>query len=126
MDGYDDPGSWNAWIETATDEPVRSYLREIGEIHRLTEAEAVALLPGVVGGDFESKVRFTEAYLQLVVYIARDFTGVGVELLDLIGAGNIGLIRAIEKIGEVPPGMTFVEFAANLIRQAMSDRLTKE
>ena len=125
VDWYDEPGSWSAWVETAPDDPVRSYLREIGEIPRLTEAEAVALLPRVVGGDFESKVSFTAAYLQLVVYIAKDFAGVGVDLLDLITEGNIGLIRAIEKIGEMPRGMTFVEFAASVIQQAMSEGLTE-
>jgi RNA polymerase primary sigma factor len=123
MCSYDDPGAWSAWIGPAADEPVRLYIQEIGRVPRLSEAEQIDLRGRAVDGDQDATQRLIEAHLQLVVCIAKDYADRGLALLDLLQEGNIGLVRAVAKLTEIPPGVTFVDFATANIRQSIEERL---
>ncbi|MBI3998755.1 MAG: sigma-70 family RNA polymerase sigma factor, partial [Armatimonadetes bacterium] len=79
------------------DDPVRMYLKEIGKVPLLTQAQEVSLAQRMEKGDEEAKRRLIEANLRLVVSIAKKYVGRGMLFLDLIQEGNLGLIRAVEK-----------------------------
>ena len=79
------------------DDPVRMYLKEIGQIKLLSAEEEVELAKRVSEGDQEAKNKLTEANLRLVVSIAKKYSGRGLHILDLIQEGNTGLIRAVDK-----------------------------
>lgn len=98
--------------EYSLDDPVRMYLKEIGQIKLLSAEEEVELAKRVSEGDQEAKNKLTEANLRLVVSIAKKYSGRGLHILDLIQEGNTGLIRAsINSTGQretnslhMPPG----------------------
>ena len=77
------------------DDPVRMYLKEIGQVKLLTADEEIELAKRVSEGDKAAKDRLTEANLRLVVSIAKKYSGRGLHILDLIQEGNTGLTRAI-------------------------------
>ena len=79
------------------DDPVRMYLKEIGQVKLLTADEEIELAKRVSEGDKAAKDRLTEANLRLVVSIAKKYSGRGLHILDLIQEGNTGLIRAVDK-----------------------------
>ena len=79
------------------DDPVRMYLKEIGQIKLLSAEEEVELAKAVAEGDQTAKNKLTEANLRLVVSIAKKYSGRGLHILDLIQEGNTGLIRAVDK-----------------------------
>ena len=79
------------------DDPVRMYLKEIGQIKLLSAEEEVELAKAVADGDQAAKNKLTEANLRLVVSIAKKYSGRGLHILDLIQEGNTGLIRAVDK-----------------------------
>ena len=79
------------------DDPVRMYLKEIGQVPLLTPEEEMELAQKVAEGDKEAKKKLTEANLRLVVSIAKKYSGRGLHILDLIQEGNTGLIRAVDK-----------------------------
>ena len=79
------------------DDPVRMYLKEIGQIKLLSAEEEVELAKRVSEGDQTAKNKLTEANLRLVVSIAKKYSGRGLHILDLIQEGNTGLIRAVDK-----------------------------
>lgn len=79
-------------------DPVRMYLKEIGRVSLLTAEEEVALALKIEEGDQEAKQRLAEANLRLVVSIAKRYVGRGMQFLDLIQEGNMGLMKAVEKI----------------------------
>ena len=79
------------------DDPVRMYLKEIGQIPLLTVEEEQELAKRVAEGDTTAKNQLTEANLRLVVSIAKKYSGRGLHILDLIQEGNTGLIRAVDK-----------------------------
>ena len=79
------------------DDPVRMYLKEIGQVKLLTAEEEIELAKRVSEGDKKAKDRLTEANLRLVVSIAKKYSGRGLHILDLIQEGNTGLIRAVDK-----------------------------
>ena len=81
----------------STEDPVRMYLKEIGKVPLLTSDEEVELARRMADGDEEAKKRLTEANLRLVVSIAKRYVGRGMQFLDLIQEGNLGLIKAVEK-----------------------------
>ena len=78
------------------DDPVRMYLKEIGQVKLLSAEEEVELAKRVAEGDQEAKNKLTEANLRLVVSIAKKYSGRGLHILDLIQEGNTGLIRAVD------------------------------
>ena len=79
------------------DDPVRMYLKEIGQVKLLSAEEEVDLAKRVAEGDQYAKNKLTEANLRLVVSIAKKYSGRGLHILDLIQEGNTGLIRAVDK-----------------------------
>lgn len=101
------------------DDPVRMYLKEIGQIPLLTPEEEQALARRVVEGDQSAKNKLTEANLRLVVSIAKKYSGRGLHILDLIQEGNTGLIRAVDKF-DYTKGNKFSTYATWWIRQAIT------
>ena len=101
------------------DDPVRMYLKEIGQIRLLTAEEEVELAKRVAEGDQEAKNKLTEANLRLVVSIAKKYSGRGLHILDLIQEGNTGLIRAVDKF-DWTKGNKFSTYATWWIRQAIT------
>src|SRR5665648_1103339 len=79
------------------DDPVKTYLKEIGQIKLLNGKQEVELAKRIQKGDHEAKKRLVESNLRLVVSIAKRYVGRGMLFLDLIQEGNMGLIRAVEK-----------------------------
>lgn len=100
-------------------DPIRAYLHEIGKIPLLTAEEEVILARRVEKGDLEAKELLTTANLRLVVSIAKKYAKRGLDLLDLIQEGNIGLMRAVEKF-EYRKGFKFSTYATWWIRQAIT------
>ncbi len=100
-------------------DPVRMYLKEIGQIKLLTNEEEAELADRIVTGDEEAKAILAEANLRLVVSIAKRYVGRGMLFLDLIQEGNIGLMKAVEKF-DVTKGYKFSTYATWWIRQAIT------
>ena len=101
------------------DDPVRMYLKEIGQIRLLSAEEEVDLAKRVSEGDQAAKNKLTEANLRLVVSIAKKYSGRGLHILDLIQEGNTGLIRAVDKF-DWTKGNKFSTYATWWIRQAIT------
>ena len=100
-------------------DPVRMYLKEIGRVSLLTADEEVALALKIEQGDQEAKQRLAEANLRLVVSIAKRYVGRGMQFLDLIQEGNMGLMKAVEKF-DYRQGFKFSTYATWWIRQAIT------
>ena len=100
-------------------DPVRMYLKEIGQIKLLTLEEESALADRITAGDEEAKNILAEANLRLVVSIAKRYVGRGMLFLDLIQEGNIGLMKAVDKF-DVTKGYKFSTYATWWIRQAIT------
>ena len=101
------------------DDPVRMYLKEIGQVKLLTAEEEIELAKRVSEGDKKAKDRLTEANLRLVVSIAKKYSGRGLHILDLIQEGNTGLIRAVDKFDYTKENK-FSTYATWWIRQAIT------
>ena len=101
------------------DDPVRMYLKEIGQVKLLTAEEEIELAKRVSEGDKKAKDWLTEANLRLVVSIAKKYSGRGLHILDLIQEGNTGLIRAVDKF-DYTKGNKFSTYATWWIRQAIT------
>ena len=101
------------------DDPVRMYLKEIGQVKLLSAEEEVELAKKVSEGDQAAKNKLTEANLRLVVSIAKKYSGRGLHILDLIQEGNTGLIRAVDKF-DWTKGNKFSTYATWWIRQAIT------
>ena len=100
-------------------DPVRMYLKEIGQIKLLTLDEELVLAERIENDDQEAKTILAEANLRLVVSIAKRYVGRGMLFLDLIQEGNIGLMKAVEKF-DVSKGYKFSTYATWWIRQAIT------
>ena len=105
--------------EYSLDDPVRMYLKEIGQVKLLSAEEEVDLAKRVAEGDQDAKNKLTEANLRLVVSIAKKYSGRGLHILDLIQEGNTGLIRAVDKF-DWTKGNKFSTYATWWIRQAIT------
>ena len=103
----------------STEDPVRMYLKEIGNVPLLTSDEEVELAKRVEQGDEEAKKKLTEANLRLVVSIAKKYVGRGMPFLDLIQEGNMGLMKAVDKF-DYTKGYKFSTYATWWIRQAIT------
>ncbi|MGL4392731.1 MAG: sigma-70 family RNA polymerase sigma factor, partial [Fusobacteriaceae bacterium] len=109
----------NGTGDTKVDEPIKMYLREIGQIPLLTHAEELKFAKLAYEKDKYSMDQLVEANLRLVVSIAKKHTNRGLKLLDLIQEGNIGLMKAVEKF-EYTKGYKFSTYATWWIRQAIT------
>jgi RNA polymerase primary sigma factor len=105
--------------ETGSTDSVRSYLKEIGGVSLLSAKDEVRLAKLIERGDQDAKNALIEANLRLVVSVAKRYMGRGLNLLDLIQEGNLGLIRAVEKF-DYRKGFKFSTYATWWIRQAVS------
>ena len=103
----------------STEDPVRMYLKEIGNVPLLTTEEEIELAKRVEEGDEEAKKRLIEANLRLVVSIAKKYVGRGMPFLDLIQEGNMGLMKAVDKF-DYAKGFKFSTYATWWIRQAIT------
>jgi len=101
------------------DDPVKVYLKEIGRVPLLTPDEEVELATHMDAGDPNARKRLSEANLRLVVSIAKRYVGRGMQFLDLIQEGNLGLIKAVEKFDHTK-GFKFSTYATWWIRQAIT------
>lgn len=103
----------------AMDDPVKVYLKEIGRIPLLTAEEEIELAIKIADDDPNAKKRLAEANLRLVVSIAKRYVGRGMQFLDLIQEGNLGLIKAVDKF-DYTKGFKFSTYATWWIRQAIT------
>lgn len=106
-------------LKDISDDSVRMYLREIGQIPLLSTEEEIRLAKRIEAGDENAKRKLAEANLRLVVSIAKKYIGRGLSLLDLIQEGNTGLLRAVEKF-DFHKGFKFSTYATWWIRQAIT------
>ena len=104
---------------TSIEDPVRMYLKEIGKVPLLTSDEEIELAKKMELGDDLARQRLAEANLRLVVSIAKKYLGRGLQFLDLIQEGNLGLIKAVEKF-DYRKGYKFSTYATWWIRQAIT------
>ncbi|CUS26283.1 RNA polymerase sigma factor RpoD [Paucilactobacillus oligofermentans DSM 15707 = LMG 22743] len=100
-------------------DPVRMYLKEIGRVNLLKAEEEVKLAERIEAGEEEAKQELAEANLRLVVSIAKRYVGRGMQFLDLIQEGNMGLMKAVEKF-DYRKGFKFSTYATWWIRQAIT------
>ena len=101
------------------EDPVRMYLKDIGKILLLSPEEELELAKRIELGDEEAKNKLAEANLRLVVSIAKRYAGRGMQFLDLIQEGNLGLIKAVDKF-DYRKGFKFSTYATWWIRQAIT------
>ncbi|MDR1892570.1 MAG: sigma-70 family RNA polymerase sigma factor, partial [Oscillospiraceae bacterium] len=101
------------------DDPVKLYLKEIGRVALLSSEEEVDIAIRIGSGDEAARRRLTESNLRLVVSIAKRYVGRGMQFLDLIQEGNVGLIKAVEKF-DYTKGFKFSTYATWWIRQAIT------
>lgn len=112
--------SENSFTERGNaEDPVRMYLKEIGRIPLLSSEEEIELAKRMEEGDEEAKKKLSEANLQLTVSIAKRYSGRGMQFLDLIQEGNLGLIKAVEKF-DYRKGYKFSTYATWWIRQSIT------
>ncbi|MCD8105393.1 MAG: RNA polymerase sigma factor RpoD [Lachnospiraceae bacterium] len=102
-----------------TDDPVRMYLKDIGRIRLLSAEEELSLAKRMSEGDENAKARLAEANLRLVVSIAKRYRGRGLQLLDLVQEGNLGLMKAVDKF-DYRKGYKFSTYATWWIRQSIT------
>ncbi len=107
------------------DDSVRLYLKEIGQVPLISAEEEVVFAKMMEAGVEEGKQKLTEANLRLVVSIAKKYVGHGMNFLDLIQEGNLGLIRAVEKF-DYHKGYKFSTYATWWIRQAITRALADQ
>ncbi len=105
--------------EVSMDDPVKMYLKDIGKVPLLQPDEEIELARRMVEGDEEAKRILSEANLRLVVSIAKRYMGRGMQFLDLIQEGNLGLMKAVEKF-DYQKGFKFSTYATWWIRQAIT------
>ena len=103
----------------AIDDPVKVYLKEIGRVPLLTPEEEIDLAMRIADDDTRAKQRLAEANLRLVVSIAKRYVGRGMQFLDLIQEGNLGLLKAVDKF-DYGKGYKFSTYATWWIRQAIT------
>ena len=103
----------------ALDDPVKTYLKEIGRVPLLTAQQEADLARAAQAGDEDARRRLSEANLRLVVSVAKRYAGRGLPFLDLIQEGNLGLMKAAEKF-EPDRGFKFSTYATWWIRQSIT------
>jgi len=106
-------------IEAATDDSVKMYLKDIGQVPLLRPDEEIELARRMSEGDVDAKNRLSEANLRLVVSIAKRYVGRGMQFLDLIQEGNLGLMKAVEKF-DYTKGFKFSTYATWWIKQSIT------
>lgn len=111
--------------DVSSGDSVYQYLKDIGNIPLLTAQEEAALARRIAAGDREAKEQMISANLRLVVSVAKKYTGRGLQLMDLIQEGNIGLMHAADKF-DAARGTRFSTYAVYWIRQAIERALAEQ
>lgn len=106
-------------ITAGVDDPIKMYLKDIGKIQLLSSEDEIKLARRIEEGDEQARKELIESNLRLVVSIAKRYIGRGLQLLDLIQEGNLGLIKAVEKF-DYKMGYKFSTYATWWIRQAIT------
>ena len=106
-------------IDATTDDSVKMYLKDIGQVPLLRSDEEKELAQRMSEGDVAAKNRLSEANLRLVVSIAKRYVGRGMQFLDLIQEGNLGLMKAVEKF-DYTKGFKFSTYATWWIKQSIT------
>lgn len=117
--GADENAADFSMEDSSLTDPVRMYLKEIGKIDLLSAEEEIEVAKRISAGDEEAKKRMIEANLRLVVSVAKHYLGRGMQLLDLIQEGNMGLLKAVEKFDHTK-GYKFSTYATWWIRQSIT------
>ncbi len=112
-------------VETVTNDPLRLYLKEAGEVPLLNKQEEVELAKRIEAGDMMAKDKMISSNLRLVISIAKNYYTQDMDLLDLIQEGNTGLIRAVEKF-DYRKGFKFSTYATWWIRQAITRAIANQ
>ncbi len=120
-----DQTDFSAPAGTSIDDPVQSYLKEIGKVPPLTAGEEEKLTARIASGDEEAKNRMTEANLRLVVGIAKQYVNQGVLFQDLIQEGTLGLMKAVDQF-DAQRGFRFSTYAAWWIQQAITRTIEEQ
>ena len=115
----DDDIAFDKIIDSNVDDSVKIYLKDIGKVPLLTADQEIELAKRMEEGDEEAKHILSEANLRLVVSIAKRYVGRGMQFLDLIQEGNLGLMKAVEKF-DYTKGFKFSTYATWWIRQAIT------
>ena len=115
----------NVSDEVNLSDPIRMYLKEIGKIPLLTADEEIALAKRIEAGDQSAKDELIQANLRLVVSIAGHYNNRGMQYLDLIQEGNMGLIKAADKF-DYRKGFKFSTYATWWIRQSITRALADQ
>ena len=105
--------------QVSVDDPVKMYLKDIGRVPLLSPEEEIELAIKMENGDLEARKKLSESNLRLVVSIAKRHVGRGLQFLDLIQEGNLGLLKAVEKFDHTK-GFRFSTYATWWIRQAIT------
>lgn len=105
--------------DVSIDDPVKMYLKDIGKVPLLSGEEEARLAQLMQEGDEDAKQKLSEANLRLVVSIAKRYVGRGMQFLDLIQEGNLGLMKAVDKF-DYTKGFKFSTYATWWIRQAIT------
>jgi DNA-directed RNA polymerase sigma subunit (sigma70/sigma32) len=95
MDSYDEPGRSDGWLPHPVDPGLQTYLSEVAGVRRLSVAEQARLRELAAGGDEDAAQRLAEANLELVVHVAREYAGRAPDLVELLLAGNRGMVRVL-------------------------------
>ncbi len=111
--------------EVSIDDSVKMYLKDIGRVPLLTPQEEIEIAKRMAEGDEEAKKELINANLRLVVNIAKRYVGRGMQFLDLIQEGNLGLMKAVEKF-DYTRGYKFSTYATWWIRQAITRSLADQ
>ncbi|MBQ3918624.1 MAG: RNA polymerase sigma factor RpoD [Oscillospiraceae bacterium] len=119
IDGAVSPDDPDQTDGITVDDPVKIYLRDIGKVPLLSTEEELELAKRMKDGDAKARKRLAEANLRLVVSIAKRYLGRGMQFLDLIQEGNLGLIKAVEKF-DYEKGFKFSTYATWWVRQAIT------
>lgn len=112
-------------IPAGVDDPIKMYLKDIGKIQLLSSEDEIKLARRIEEGDEQARKELIESNLRLVVSIAKRYIGRGLQLLDLIQEGNLGLIKAVEKF-DYKMGYKFSTYATWWIRQAITRSIAEQ
>ena len=130
LEEYDGSSAWESQPQGTrdtfqSDKCIALYLRDVGQVQRLTQKQEAELAARIQEGDRQARDEMIKANLPLVIKIAKNYQGIGVPLLDLISEGNIGLVRAVEKF-DPRKGAKLSGYGALWIKQAITQALASQ
>ena len=119
MGRYDEPGQWDGWLARPVEPDLEAYLTELAGVRRLPAGEEGRLRKLAADGYNEAGQRLAEANLQFVVYLMRKYAGRAPNLIELLQAGNVGLVRALQDRGALASDVPLRDLLEREIRASM-------